>query len=57
MQAISRMDGDEQSVSGQKVERKLSRKRRYLIFPTGSSIQLGMVWNANSLVDFLIEIG
>ncbi|XP_055305020.1 uncharacterized protein LOC129569832 [Sitodiplosis mosellana] len=29
-----------QPVSGQKVERKLSRKKRYLIFPTGSSIQL-----------------
>lgn len=43
MHAISRMDAG-QPVSGQKVEqRKLSRKKRYLIFPTGSSIQLGNI--------------
>ncbi|XP_031636178.1 uncharacterized protein LOC116349064 [Contarinia nasturtii] len=37
MQTLSRIDDE---VPTKKVERKLSRKKRYLIFPVGSSIQL-----------------
>lgn len=34
-------NSNEPTQQKQNNERKLSRKRRYLIFPTGSSIQLG----------------
>lgn len=34
---------DEETGRNEKGDRKLSRKRRYLIFPTGSSIQLGNI--------------
>lgn len=39
LEALSQKN--EPTKSGGKSERKLSRKRRYLIFPSGSSIQLG----------------
>lgn len=42
VQALSRMD-EKQERSHEKTGRKLSRKKRYLIFPTGSSIQLGNI--------------
>lgn len=32
---------DEQTWPNEKEDRKLSRKRRYLVFPAGSSLQLG----------------
>lgn len=48
---------DKETGRNEKGDRKLSRKRRYLIFPTGSSIQLGNIFNSSiSFIRNLIDL-